>query len=77
MGMLGNSNKRSRAIAGRDFYTTPVFLPIATYGYRLWYFKGARVKGLIKSMEQMQRRAALWITGAFRTSPGAGVGAHC
>ncbi|KDR64983.1 hypothetical protein GALMADRAFT_82438, partial [Galerina marginata CBS 339.88] len=48
-------------------------VPIATYGYRLWFFEGARCKGALKLLGQMQRKAALWITGAFSTSPGPGV----
>ncbi|KAF5347005.1 hypothetical protein D9756_011008 [Leucocoprinus leucothites] len=47
-------------------------VPVATYGFRLWYFEGARNKALLKSLSSMQRRAAIWITGAFRTSPSGG-----
>jgi hypothetical protein len=43
-----------------------------TYGFRLWFFKGARVKGIIKAMSQVQATAARWITGTFRTTPGGG-----
>ena len=48
-------------------------VPIATYGFRLWFFKGARNKGAMNHLRSMQRKAAVWITGAFRTSPGGGV----
>ncbi|KAF5359454.1 hypothetical protein D9756_003188 [Leucocoprinus leucothites] len=34
--------------------------------------KRTRNKALLKSLSSMQRRAALWITGAFRTSPSGG-----
>ncbi|CAA7265984.1 unnamed protein product [Cyclocybe aegerita] len=44
-------------------------VPIATYGYCLWYFNGARNKGAMNQLKWMQRKAALWIMGAFRTSP--------
>jgi hypothetical protein len=42
---------------------------VATYGYQLWFFKGTWCKTLMMLMNCMQRRAALWITGAFWTSP--------
>jgi hypothetical protein len=47
-------------------------LPVATYGYRLWYHDKAKVKGLMSSLSKMQWQAALWIIGAFRTSPTGG-----
>ena len=48
-------------------------LLIATYGFRMWYYKGTRNKGLISQLSRMQHKAAIWITGAFRTSPSGGV----
>ncbi|CAA7264616.1 unnamed protein product [Cyclocybe aegerita] len=48
-------------------------VPIATYGYRLWYFNGARNKGAMNQLKRMQQKAALWITGAFCTSPTGGL----
>jgi hypothetical protein len=44
-------------------------LPIAMYGSRLWLYKGAAMKGPLKSLHKMQRHACLWITCAFKTSP--------
>jgi hypothetical protein len=44
-------------------------LPIATYGSRLWLYEGVAMKGPLDSLRKMQRRACLWITGAFKTSP--------
>jgi hypothetical protein len=44
-------------------------LPIATYGSRLWLYEGAAMKGPLDSLCKMQRRACLWITNAFKTSP--------
>jgi hypothetical protein len=44
-------------------------LPIATYGSRLWLYKGAAMKGPLDSLCKMQRHACLWITGTFKTSP--------
>jgi hypothetical protein len=68
MGMLGNSNRGLLLMQKHLLYRTCV-LPVATYGYRLWYHDKAKVKGLMSSLSRMQRRAALWIIGAFRTSP--------
>src|SRR6185369_2440615 len=52
----------------RQLYVACV-LPIATYGYRLWYHPKARIKTITKCLASMQRTAAVWITGAFGTSP--------
>jgi hypothetical protein len=49
-------------------------VPIATYGFKLWYYSGARCKGQVAKLAKMQHRAALWITGAFSTSPVGRVG---
>ncbi|PPR07748.1 hypothetical protein CVT26_001076, partial [Gymnopilus dilepis] len=46
---------------------------VALYGFRMWYYNGARNKGVIKMLTSMQCKAASWITGAFRTSPTGGV----
>jgi hypothetical protein len=43
--------------------------PIAMYGCRLWLYEGAAMKGPLDSLCKMQRRACLWITGTFKTSP--------
>ncbi|KAF5318469.1 hypothetical protein D9619_010810 [Psilocybe cf. subviscida] len=41
--------------------------------FQLWYFAGAKNKTAIKTLNKMQQQAALWITGAFRTSPGGSI----
>ena len=71
MGMLGNSTRALPPLEKRLLYRACV-LPIATYGFRLWFFKGAKNKTAFKILTQMQRKAALWITGAFCTSPTGG-----
>ena len=48
-------------------------MPIATYGFRLWFFAGAPTKAQVSLLAAMQRKAALWILGAFRTSPTGGI----
>ena len=72
MGMLGNSVRGLQAKERRVLYRACV-LPIATYGHRLWYYNGAPIKGVMKILGSMQHKAAIWITGAFRTSPTGGV----
>src|SRR5207302_6980237 len=68
MAMLGNSSRGINPSQKRLLYRSFV-VPLATYGARLWNFKGAKNKTIMLSLTQMQRKAALWITGAFKTSP--------
>ncbi|CAA7263688.1 unnamed protein product [Cyclocybe aegerita] len=72
MRMLGNSTRGLSPKQHRLLYRSCV-VPIATYGYHLWYFDGARNKGVMNQLKRMQRKAALWITGAFCTSPTGGL----
>ncbi|PPQ94597.1 hypothetical protein CVT25_010605 [Psilocybe cyanescens] len=72
MKMLGSSTRGLRPVQKRILYCACV-LPIVTYGFRLWYFAAARCKGALHHLSTMQRNPALWITGAFRTSPTGGV----
>ena len=46
---------------------------MALYGFQLWFFKNAPTKYHLHELGKLQRRVALWITGAFKTSPSAGV----
>jgi hypothetical protein len=72
MGMLGNSVQGLLPSQKRLLYCTCV-IPVMTYGFRLWFFKGAWVKGIVKAMSQVQATTAVrWITGTFRTTPGGG-----
>ena len=48
-------------------------MPIALYGFQLWFFKGTPTVNNLYKLKKMQQRAALWITGAFRTFPSKGV----
>ncbi|RXW14702.1 hypothetical protein EST38_g11150 [Candolleomyces aberdarensis] len=68
MRMLSNST-RGLSLRNKRILYRACMVPIATYGHRLWYYEGTKVKGALKSLNSMQRKAALWITGAFRTSP--------
>ena len=68
MGMLGNSSRGLLSLQKHLLYRSCV-IPIATYGFRLWFFAGAPTKAQVLLLAAMQRKAALWILGAFHTSP--------
>ena len=70
--MLGNSSRDLLPIQKHLLYRTCV-LPIALYGFQLWFFKSAPTVKNITELKKMQWRAALWITGAFQTSPSEGI----
>jgi len=72
MKMLGSSTRGLPPREKRLLYRSCV-LPIATYGYWLWFFDGTQCKKALSSLKTMQRKAAIWITGAFSTSPTGGV----
>ena len=72
MGMLGNSTRGLLPLQKRLLYRLCV-VPIATYGFRLWFFAGASTKAQVLLLAAMQCKAALWILGAFRTSPTGGI----
>ena len=72
MGMLGNSSRGLLPLQKCLLYCSCV-VPIATYGFRLWFFAGAPTKAQVLLLAAMQRKAALWILGAFHTSPTGGI----
>jgi len=72
MGMLGNCMWGLPPLEKHLLYRACVLL-IATYGFRLWFFEGTKNKTAFKILTQMQHKAALWITGAFCTSPTGGM----
>ena len=43
-------------------------LLIALYGFQLWFYHHALLLYLLKALEKIQRRVAIWILGAFKTS---------
>ncbi|GJE94756.1 hypothetical protein PsYK624_109280 [Phanerochaete sordida] len=66
--MLGNSNRGLSTVDKRRLYLSNV-LPVLTYGAQLWWhpsWKGK--KWIMGSLQKAQRRAALWISGGFRTT---------
>ena len=64
--ILGNSSQGLLSIQKRLLYRTCV-LPIALYGFQLWFFKDALLIKNLTELKKMQWKAALWITGAFQT----------
>ena len=72
MKMLGNSSRGLFPIQKYLLYRTCI-LPIAFYGFQLWFFKGIPIVKNITELKKMQQRAALWITDTFWTSPSEGI----
>jgi len=69
MGILGNLARGLLPLQKRLLY----IVPIATYGFRFWFFAGAPTKAQMLLLAAMQHKAALWILGAFRTLPTGGI----
>ena len=72
MDMLGNSTRGLFPPQKYLLYRSCV-VPIATYGFRLWFFAGAPTKAQVSLLTAMQCKAALWILGAFCTSSTGGI----
>jgi len=72
MKLLGNSNRGINPLQKRLLYRCCA-LPIALYGFQLWYYNKAPLSYHMKILNKMQRRAAIWILGAFKTSPQEGI----
>lgn len=66
--MLRSSNRGLSPIHKQLLYRTYI-LPIALYSSQLWYFKGMSLLNSLRELKKMQKKVALWITGAFQTSP--------
>jgi len=43
-------------------------LPIALYSFQLWFYHYALLLYLLKALGKMQRKVAIWILEAFKTS---------
>ena len=68
MKLLGNSVRGINPIQKRLLYRCCA-LPIALYGFQMWFYNKAPTSYHMKILNKMQRRAAIWILGAFKTSP--------
>ena len=66
--MLGNLNHSINPFQKCLLYRSCI-LPIALYSFQLWFYKCALTAYHMKILEKMQRHAAIWILGAFKTSP--------
>jgi len=44
-------------------------LPIALYGFQLWFYSKALLSYPLNLLDKLQRRAAIWILRAFKMSP--------
>jgi len=72
MKLLGNSSRGINPLQKHLLYRCCA-LPIALYGFQLWFYNRAPMSYHMKALNKMQRRAAIWILGAFKTSPFEGI----
>ena len=72
MKLLGNSS-RGISLVQKHLLYRYCTLPIALYGFQLWFYNKAPILYHMKILNKMQRRAAIWILGAFKTSPTEGI----
>jgi len=72
MKLLGNSSHGISPIQKRQLYKCCI-LPIALYGFQLWFYNKAPLSYHLKLLNKMQRRAAIWILGVFKMSPLEGI----
>ena len=68
MKLLGNLSRGINPLQKRLLYRCCV-LPIALYGFQLSFYNKTPLSYHMKILDKMQRRAAIWILGAFKTSP--------
>jgi len=45
----------------------------SSYGFQLWFYNKAPISYHMKILDKMQRRAAIWILGAFKMSLSEGI----
>jgi len=72
MKLLGNSSRGITPIQKCSLYRCCI-LPIALYSFQLWFYHHAPLAHPLKALGKMQRRAAIWMLGAFKTSPQEGI----
>ena len=67
MKILGNSTRDLNSQQKHLLYRSCTLL-IALYGFQLWFYFKAPLSYPLKLLGKLQRWAALWIVGAFRTA---------
>ena len=72
MKLLGNSSRGINPLQKQLLYRCCI-LPIALYRFQLWFYNKAPLLYHMKVLDKMQRRATIWILGAFKTSPTEGI----
>ena len=72
MKLLGNSSRGITPLQKWLLYRCYV-LPIALYGFQLWFYNYAPLSYSLKALGKMQRRAAIFIIGTFKISPIKGI----
>ena len=65
--LLGNSPWGINPIQKHLLYKCCI-LPIALYGFQLWFYNKASLSYHMKILGKMRRRATIWILEAFKTS---------
>ena len=72
MKLLGNSSYRISLLQKQQLYRCCI-LSIALYGFQLWFYNKVPMSYYMKLLNKMQRKAAIWILGTFKTSPSEGI----
>ena len=67
MKLLGNLSRGINPLQKYLLYRCCA-LPIALYGFQLWFYNRAPTSYHMKALNKMKRRAAIWILGMFKTS---------
>ena len=68
MKIISNSNHSINPLQKHLLFRSCV-LSITLYRFQLWYYKYTLVAYHLKILGKIQRRAAIWILGAFKTFP--------
>ena len=72
MKLLGNLSRGINPMQKQLLYRCCT-LPIALYGFQLWFYNKAPISYHMKILNKMQRRAVIWILRVFKTSPLEGI----